>query len=174
MLNPGRPTTAEHLPYFSRYIDLVPDGSIVTQLEAQLQAEFAVLEALTPEQAKHRYAPDKWSVLEVIGHICDTERVFSYRALHVARNDPSPLPGFDQDVWMQNVDWTGRTLHDVMLEWRGVRSATLGLFSHLDEQAWTRHGTVSGNALSPRACAYIIAGHVRHHMNIFKEHYGVL
>ena len=173
-LDPGRPSADEHLPYFSRYIDLVPDGGIVAQLASQLEPLLSRLAGLSQAQALHRYAPDRWSVLEVIGHLCDVERVFSFRALHLARGDASALPGFDQDVWMRGVDWNDRRLADVLAEWRAARAAALGVFEHLSAEAWSRRAVVSGHALTPRACAYIMVGHVRHHVRSLEETYGVL
>jgi hypothetical protein len=172
-MNPQRPSNTEYLPYFSKYIDFVPDGNINTILETQFVPFEEKLLALTPDQTQHRYAPDKWNVLEVIGHLSDAERVFTFRALHIARGDPSPLPGFDQDTWSKHVDVTTRNLDSLLLEWRGVRMATISLFSSLDSAAWTRIGTASGHALTPRACAYIIAGHLLHHQALLREQYGL-
>lgn len=173
MLNPGRPEASEHSAYFSRYIALVPEGSIVVLLEQEFERVYTLLSTLTPQQAQHRYAPEKWSVLEMIGHICDTERVFAYRALHAARKDPSPLPGFDQDQWMENVEFASRTLPDLLEEWRGIRSASIGLFSNLSAEAWLYQVKVEQNPLTPRACAYIIVGHVIYHLHKLRELYGV-
>ncbi len=172
-MNPQRPSNTEHLPYFSNYIDLVPDDNINTILETQFAPLETKLLALTPIQIQQRYAPDKWNVLEVIGHLSDTERVFTFRALHIARGDPSPLPGFNQDTWIQHVDFATRDLKTLLLEWRAVRAATTSLFSSLDSAAWTRIGTASGHAITPRACAYIIAGHQMYHQALLREKYGL-
>jgi hypothetical protein len=174
MFNPGRPDASEHLAYFSRYINLVPDGPVVELLGTEFERVFSLLSTLTPQQAQHRYAPGKWSVSEMIGHICDTERVFAYRALHAARKDSSPLPGFDQDQWMEPVDFASRALPDLLEEWRGVRSASSGLFSHLSPEAWGYRANVSQNPMTPRACAYIIVGHPVYHLHKLKELYGVI
>jgi hypothetical protein len=173
-VNPGRPTSEEHLPYFSRYIDLVPDGDIIARLEADFERLFALLNTLTPDQARFRYAPDKWSVLEVIGHLSDTERVFCFRATHTARGDATPLPGFDQDTWNAHVDFASRDLPGLLLEWRSVRASSLSLFAHLDAAAWTRRTPISEHPTSPRACAYIIAGHALYHERFLRDVYGVL
>ncbi len=172
-MNPQRPTQAEHLPYFSRYIDLVPDGDVVLQMQTQLEPILEKLRKLSPEQASHRYANDKWSVLEVLGHLSDTERVFTFRALHFARGDTSPLPSFDQESWLKNVDFATRDLNSLLLEWQGVRQAAVSLFSHLSQTAWLRSGVASGHAMSPRACAYIIVGHLIYHQKLLLEHYGL-
>ena len=172
-MNPQRPSPNEHLPYFSRYIDLVPEGDINTLLESQFEPLYQALASLSPEQAQFRYAPDKWNVLEVLGHLSDTERVFSFRALHIARGDPSPLPSFDQDRWSKNVDFASRKLADVLLEWRGVRAAAISLFSSLNQSAWLQHGIASGHTMTPRACAYIIVGHAMYHQQLLREKYGL-
>ncbi|MDX2004275.1 MAG: DinB family protein [Meiothermus sp.] len=174
MSHAQRPDPSEHLPYFSRYVDLVPEGDIVQMMETEFARVLSRLSALTPAQARYRYAEGKWSVTEVVGHICDTERVFTYRALHAARRDPSPLPGFDQAQWAGEVDYASRDLPDVLNEWRTVRAASISLFGNLSAEAWSRRATVSGNALTPRACAYIIVGHVLHHLKGFENDYGVL
>ena len=172
-MNPQRPNPNEHLPYFSRYTHLVPDGDINTFLETQFEPLNQALLHLSPEQAQYRYAPDKWSILEVIGHLSDTERVFTFRGLHIARGDPSPLPGFDQDDWMKNVDFSKRNLSDLLLEWRGVREAAISLFSNLEHEAWVRQGIASGHTMTPRACAYIIVGHAIYHQQLLREKYGL-
>lgn len=172
-MSPQRPGPEEHLPYFSRYIDLVPDGDVVAMMQNQLEPIIKKLETLSPEQANHRYAEGKWSVLEVLGHLSDTERVFTFRALHFARGDGNPLPGFDQDAWANNVDFAARDLSSILFEWRGVRQAAVSLFGNLSSEAWLRRGVASGHAMSPRACAYIIVGHLIYHQQFFRERYGL-
>jgi hypothetical protein len=174
MFDPGRPAADEHLAYFARYIDLVPEGHVVAHLQVQLEPCLKALGALTDAQATHRYAPGKWSVLEVIGHIVDTERVFSFRALQGARGDLSPLPGYDQAAWLHEEDWRDRRMPDVLLEWRAVREATVQLFANLSTVAWSRRANVSEHVLTPRACAYIIAGHVPYHWRVLHEVYRVV
>jgi hypothetical protein len=173
-IHPGRPNPDEHLPYFSRYIDLVPDGEVVALLESDFERLFRALQGLTPEQTRHRYAPGKWSVLEMIGHVSDTERVFAYRAAHVARGDRTPLPSFDQDVWNANAGFSERDWRSVLLEWRSVRSASLSLFSNFSAEAWQRRTPISGHPTSPRACVYIIAGHALYHERRLEEDYAIL
>ena len=172
-MNPQRPNPNEHLPYFSRYIDLVPEGDINILLETQFELLHQALANLSTEQAQFRYAPDKWNVLEILGHLSDTERVFTFRGLHIARGDPSPLPSFDQDTWVKNVDFSNRNVADLLLEWRGVRASAISLFSSLENEAWVRQGIASGHAMTPRACAYIIVGHAIYHQKILGEKYGL-
>ncbi len=170
-MNPERPTLEEHLPYFSRYIDLVPEGDINTLLESQLMPFEAKLRALSADQLQHRYAPEKWNTLQIIKHLSDTERVFSYRAVHFARGDSSPLPSFDQDTWLKQT--TSQDLDRLLLEWQSVRQSAVYLFSSLDGAAWLRRGTASGHPMSSRACAYIIVGHLMYHQELLRQKYGL-
>jgi DinB superfamily len=171
--DPGRPTTDEHLPYFSLYIDLVGAGGAMAQMETGFTQHLERLGALSANQAQHRYAPDKWSVLQTIGHLSDGERVFTYRALRFARGDTTPLEGFDEATWMRNVDFDARDLQGLLDEWRGVRMAALSLFQPLSPEAWLRQGTANGHITSVRALAYMIAGHELHHMKLLRERYGL-
>jgi DinB superfamily len=171
--DPGRPNADEFLEYYGRYIALVPEGDVVSQLETNFERSFAVLSALTPEQSQFRYAPDKWSVRQVVGHLSDAERVFAYRALRFARADDTPLPGFDEQTWMPNADFEARDLPDLLNEWRSVRTSSLTLFSSLSSRAWMRRGVASGNVMSVRALAYTTAGHELHHLKLLRERYDL-
>lgn len=171
--DPGRPQTDEHLPYFSKYIDLVPDGRILDHLKGGFERDQAVLRGLSTAQVHYRYAPEKWSVLEVLGHLSDAERVFTYRALRIARGDATPLAGFDEQAWMQQVNFETRDLSGLLDEWAAVRATTLALFEHLESPDWARRGVVNGHSASVRALAYITAGHEEHHMRVLRERYGL-
>ena len=168
-----RPTASEFIPYYSRYIDIVPDGDLLTILETQHRATQAMLAPLTPDQTKHRYANGKWSVTEVIGHLADTERIFTYRALRFARNDATALPGFNENLYVPAGRFDERPLGDVAAEFAAVRSATLALFRGLGADALARSGLADGQTISVRALAYIVAGHEKHHVEILKSRYGV-
>ena len=168
-----RPVAAEYAPYYGRYIDKVPDGDLLRTLEDQGRETQAVLARLSEAKALHRYAPGKWSVKEVIGHVSDTERVFSYRALRFARGDTIALPGFDENAWVPAGSFDARSLADLAAELDAVRRATLTLFRGLDAAALARRGTASDNAVSVRAIAWIIAGHERHHVALLHERYKV-
>jgi hypothetical protein len=166
-----RPATTEYAAYYERYVSLVPDGDLVAILEQQL-ADFEALLASIPEsQADYRYAPDKWSVKELVGHVNDGERIFAYRALRIGRGDQTPLPGFDQDPYIAAGSFGRRTLADLAEEFRYIRRSTIALLRGFDEEAWARTGTASDAPVSARAVAYIIAGHERHHGNILRERY---
>jgi len=165
------PKDDEYMPYYSKYISVVPEGGIVGILSEQLATTQGWLRTLSEAQGDYRYAPDKWSVKEVIGHICDGERVFAYRALCFARGDQSPLPSFEQDDYIKNGNFASRTLADIAEEFELVRRSTIALFQHLDAAAWTRRGTASDAEVSVRALAYIIAGHELHHLGVLHSRY---
>ncbi len=167
----SRPEATEYAPYFGRYIAKVPDGPILDVLASGLRDTLALLRAIPEERGDYRYAPDKWSVKEVVGHVIDGERVFAYRALRFARNDATPLPGFEQDDYIPAGNFGARTLRDLADELEAVRQSTLHLFRHLDDAALLRGGVASGNPVTVRALAYIIAGHEAHHRAILREHY---
>ena len=168
---PARPESNEYASYYEKYISLVPDEDLVKTLERQGAETLALLRGLDEEKGAHRYEPGKWSVKQLVGHISDGERIFSYRALAFARGDSQPLPGMEQDEWMAGVDFDARTLASLVDEFEAVRSATLHLLRHLSDEAWARRGTASDNEVTVRALAYIIAGHEAHHVRVLKERY---
>ncbi len=168
-----RPQADEHNPYYSRYIDLVPNADILGTLKQQIEKTLAMLKGVNEEKSNYRYAPDKWTVKEVIGHMIDTERVFGYRAMRVARNDQTPLPGFEQDDYVRFGPFAKSRLSDLADEFSAVRQSNVLLLSQLDEEAWKRRGTANNSPISVRALAYIIAGHELHHRSILREKYGL-
>ncbi len=151
----------------------MPEGDIVDLLEGQFEDTYRLLTGLSDAQAMHRYADGKWSVKEVIGHLCDSERVFAYRALRIGRGDTTPLPGFDQDPYVPAGQFDARTMQSIADEFRTVRAATLSLLRALPVDAVARSGTASEVKVSVRALAYIIAGHERHHVALLRERYGL-
>jgi len=167
----SRPDPSEYGAYYGRYINLVPEGPIVTVLRDQIAETLKLLRALPEARGHHRYAPGKWSIKEIVGHVTDGERVFSYRALRIGRGDETPLPGFEQDDYVKNGGFDSRPLGDLLDELETVRRATVQLLAPLDEAAMLRRGTASGFPVSVRALAYITAGHELHHRNILKERY---
>lgn len=171
--NPGRPESDEYGAYYASYIGRVPDGDMCGQLAQQLDEARALLAPLSPEQTDFRPKPDDWNILEVLGHVTDAERVFAYRALRIARGDGTPLASFDQDLYVANGNFSGRTLADLLEEFTTVRHATLALFRTLSDEAWQRRGTASNSPISVRALAYIIAGHELHHMADFRQRYNI-
>jgi hypothetical protein len=166
-----QPDATEYLSYYGKYIQLVPEGHVLDTLERQIGDTIALLRTVDAERAGYRYAPGKWSVREVIGHLTDTERVFAYRALRFARNDQTPLPGFDENTFVANSNYDRRPLADVAEEMETVRTATVCLFRSLPSEALTRRGTANNAEMSVRAVAWILAGHELHHVGLLKERY---
>jgi uncharacterized damage-inducible protein DinB len=166
-----RPGAFEHLPYYAKYIEQVPPGDVRELLARENQETLALLRSLSPEQAEARYAPGKWSVKEVVGHLIDVERILSYRALRFARNDATELPGFEPDDLMKSVSFGARSLGDLADELEHLRKANVELFRHLDEAAWDRGGVASGAPITVRALAWIIVGHEIHHRTILRTKY---
>ena len=165
------PDRTEAAEYYFRYIDLVPPGDICDQLVAQGRETLALLHAIDAERSLSRYAPDKWSIREVVNHLNDTERLFVFRAFWFARGFDSPLPSFDQDVAAASAAADKRTWTSLVEEFAAVRAATVTFFLTLRSEAWTRRGVASGNPFSVRALAFLAAGHVTHHVAILRERY---
>jgi hypothetical protein len=167
----GRPEAGEYAPYYEKYVSRVPGNDILATLDEQRRQTLLLLSGRTEEDGEVRYAPGKWSVKEVIGHVCDVERVFSYRALRFARNDATPIPGFDENNYIANSPYARVPLPDLVEDFIAVRRATLSLFRNFDEPAWTRRGLANNNEVSVRGLAYIIAGHELHHRTMLQEKY---
>ena len=172
--DPGHPLPDESQGNFATYVNLVPAGNIMHILQAQFDATRELLAPLTTQQATYRPKPDDWNIVQVVGHMADTERVFAYRAMRFARNDPTALAGFDQDLFVNNADFESRDLTSVLGEFGAVRTATIALLSNLPEAAWVRRGIASDMTLSVRALAYAIAGHELHHVTDFRNRYGLV
>ena len=166
----ARPAPDEYAPYYERYVSLVA-GDVLETLERQGAETAALLGRLTEEQGGARYAPDKWSLKELVGHLIDTERILSYRLLRVARGDRTPIEGFDQDPYVANSNADARTLQSLAEEFGHVRAATVALARGLDPAAWSRSGVAHENEVTARALAHIIAGHEAHHVRILRERY---
>lgn len=168
---PARPALTEYNAFYQTYVAEVPGEDVLAELAAQRDSTAALLATIPEAKAGYRYAEGKWSIKEVIGHVADAERVFSYRALRIARGDTTPLPGFDENAWIPFGEFDRRTMADLAAELRAVRAATLALFGGLTAEAWLRMGTASEHPISTRALAWILAGHERHHMRILEERY---
>jgi len=167
----ARPQAGEYAPYYDRYISLVEGEDILNALDQQRRQTMTLLCGRDEEDGEFRYAPGKWSAKEVLGHVCDTERIFAYRALRFARADATPLAGFEQDDYVRNGPFAQRPLADLVEDFIAVRRATLSLLRNLDEAAWMRRGIANKNEVSVRGLAYIIAGHELHHRRILEEKY---
>jgi hypothetical protein len=167
----GRPDTSEAVPYYFTYIDLVPGDDVLAVLESQVEEISPLLRSISEEKSLHRYAPEKWSIRQVLNHVNDTERVFALRALWFARGFEAPLPGYDQDhaaitsmadqlPWAAHID-----------EFLIVRLASISLFRNLPAEAWMRGGVANEKRFSVRAIAFILAGHLLHHIGLIRERY---
>ncbi len=171
VLDIGRPQPDEYAPYYARYISLVQGQDILGTLDQQRRDTMMLLSGRDEEDGDFRYAPEKWSAKQVLGHMCDSERVFAYRALRISRGDPTPMEGFEQDDYVRNGPFALHELSDVVEDFIAVRRATLSLLRNLDEVAWTRRGVANKNEVSVRGIAYIIAGHELHHRKVLQEKY---
>jgi hypothetical protein len=167
-----KPTNTEYAPYAERYIGLLPDdGLVLEHLAENLKMTCRFLSLLTEEKLLYRYAPDKWTIKEIVLHLADDERIYTYRALRFARHDSIDLPGFDQDNYALYSNANQRTIDDLLGELATVRAATLSFFNSLNDEALTRTGIADGNFMSVRAIAYHLAGHELRHVNIIRERY---
>src|ERR1043166_8925611 len=167
----NRPSETEYAPYYQGYVNRVSETEILPVLRAQMDDRDALLGRVTADQETYRYAEGKWSIREIVGHLIDGERVFGYRAFCIARGEKQNLPGFDQDDYMLTSQYNNMELEDLLSELRLIRLGNLAMFRTLDEEAWNRLGTANENQVTVRALAFIVAGHVRHHMNVLRERY---
>lgn len=173
MMTIGQPEVTEYAPYYERYVALVRGGNILKTLEDQATGVRHALWAVPEARAGFRYGTGKWTVREVLGHCIDAERVFAYRALAFARGETAPLPAFSENEYALQSGHDRVSIAELLEEFASVRTATLHLLRNLPEQAWRRTGTASGKPVSVRALAFIMAGHVAHHLAILHERYGV-
>src|ERR1700737_2478883 len=162
----ARPDHTEAAEYFFTYIDQVQDGDIRALLESQASETLAFLRTISDADSRRRYAPDKWTIRDVAGHINDCERMFVFRAMWFARGLDAELPSFDQNVAIFSAGADARSWSSHLTEFSAVRSATRHLFDNLPDEAWSRRGVASGNPFTVRALAWITAGHVTHHVRI--------
>ncbi|MGC2259265.1 MAG: DinB family protein [Candidatus Sulfotelmatobacter sp.] len=167
----ARPQPDEYAPYYGRYISLVEGEDILSRLDHQRRQTMMLLCGRDEKDGDFRYAPGKWSAKEVLGHVCDAERIFAYRALRISRADTTPLESFEQDDYVREGPFANRLLSDLVEDFIAVRRATLSLLRNLDEAAWMRRGVASKNEVTVRALAYMIAGHELHHRKILEEKY---
>ena len=166
-----QPQANEAADYYFRYIDLARTDDIVSFLDDQFKQTMPFLESISEEQSTHRYAPGKWSLRELLNHVNDGERIFLGRALWFARGFTDPLPSFEQEIAVANAKANDTSWADLVDEFRTVRLGTLSFFRNLHAEAWLRTGVASDNPVSVNAIAYIIGGHVTHHINVLKERY---
>lgn len=168
-----RPGADEFAPFYGSYVAAVPEGDVTRTLAGQEGGFLGLLKDIGEEKAGFAYAPGKWTIKEVILHMADTERIFAYRMLRIARGDATPLASFDENAYAPMSAANDRPLDTLLAEFAAVRGATLALLRGLPEAAWTRRGVASGKDVSMRALAWITAGHAMHHERVLRERYGV-
>jgi hypothetical protein len=166
-----RPTEAEFAPYFGRYVALVPEADIITVLEQQADEIVRLTGSVPAERESHRYAEGKWTIREVLGHLVDAERVFGYRVFCISRGEQAPLPAFDENRYVAEARGDATPLRELVDELVLVRRSNLVVLRRLSASEWVRVGTSSGKPVSARALAWVMAGHVRHHVKILRERY---
>ena len=166
-----RPQSTEAAPYYSQYIDLIASDEIVPAMKDQFDQTVQFLEGISEEQSLKSYAPGKWTIRQVLNHVNDGERLFLSRAFWFARGFQDAMPSFEQDIAVQFARANETSWANLVEEFKTVRAATISFFDNLPEEAWSRSGVASDNPVTVRAIAYIIAGHVTHHVNVLKEKY---
>ncbi len=166
---PSRPDTTEYAPSYEAYIGLVPESDILTVLDRQIEDTVTLLRDLSEAAAETRHAPYTWSIKEVVGHLIDCERIFGVRALRFARNDPTALPGFDENPYVAIAHFDARPMDSLVQEFELLRRSHLLFFGGLDGEAWLRSGVANDHPVTVRALAYVIAGHERHHATILRK-----
>ena len=167
----NRPAENEYAPYYQQYIDQVNETDVMSVMRSEVDDLDVLLNRLPPEKETYAYAEGKWTIRQVIGHLIDGERVFGYRAFCIARGEQQNLPGFEQDDYLQTAPYHNIELEDLLSEMRLVRLSNIAMFRTLDEEAWNRTGTANHNSITVRALAFIMAGHLRHHMKVLRERY---
>ena len=166
-----RPTADEYAPQAAGYVDLVPDGDVLALLGTQIAALDGLIGGLSDEQALSRFAPGEWSIKEVVGHLIDAERLFSYRLLCVSRHERADLPAFDQDDYVRAADFDGQPFADLREELALLRRANLLAYRAITPEVAARRGTANGHAVTVRALLYILAGHLNYHLIDLREKY---
>ncbi len=167
----ARPDAAEYPAFYAGYIGRVHETDILTALDAQIAEIRTQFGAIPESRGGHRYAPGKWSIKELVGHLCDGERIFAYRALRFARADSTPLPGYEEDDYVRNANFDAVPLADLVQELELLRHANVSMFRGLEPVAWSRSGLANGNPISVRAIAYTMVGHLRHHQETLRTRY---
>ena len=167
----NRPAETEFAPYYQGYVNQVSENDVIAVLRSELDDLDVLLDRVPADKETYAYAEGKWTIRQVVGHLIDGERVFGYRAFCIARGEKQNLPGFEQDDYLQTAPYNNIELENLLSELRLVRLANIAMFRTLDEEAWNRVGIANHNEVTVRAIAFIMAGHVRHHMNVMREKY---
>jgi len=167
-----RPLASEYDPFYAGYIARVTEEDVLAALAGQGREIADAAAAFSPDRETYAYAAGKWTVRELIGHVTDGERVFGYRAVCIARGDKASFPGFDENTYVARSNFGSVPLADLVHEFALLREANVAAFRRFDERAWGEVGTGNGVPVTPRALAFIMAGHVRHHLNVLAERYA--
>lgn len=167
----NRPEKNEYYEYYGKYVSLVSETEIIPALEKQISEIQKLSAEISEEKAAFAYAEGKWTIKELLGHLIDTEKIFAYRAMRIARGDKTPMEGYEQDGYIENANFNDYTFSGLIEELTLARQTNLSFFKNLSDEAWLRTGTASGYPFSVRALAYISVGHIRHHANILKTRY---
>ena len=167
----ARPVAGDAAPYYFTYIDKVEGNDCLAAMTAQLDEALALFSSISEDKSTHRYAPDKWSIRQVLSHLNDSERIFVFRALWFARGLPEPLPSFDQNIAIAGAEADRLPWTTHVEEFRNIRRASIDFFRNLKPEAWTRHGIASGNPFTVQSIGFIVPGHVTHHLRILRERY---
>ena len=167
----SRPLPGEFAPAYAPYVAAVPTGDVLAILQVQSDAVSALFGGLSEAQAGFRYAPGKWSMKDLLQHLIDAERVFSYRAMRVGRGDTTPLPGYEENAFAAAAHADHRAMADLLAEWQAVRAGSQALFRSLPEAAWANVGNANGVPITARCFPFLCAGHTAHHLGIIRERY---
>lgn len=167
----NRPEKVEYAEYYETYVSLVEENNIVSAMQKQLDEVNDLFSQMPDEKGLYTYAEGKWTIKELLGHLIDGERVFAYRAFRISRGDRTPLPGFDQNPYIENAGYNSVKLSKLLAEFSLLRQSNILFFQNLSDEMWTQTGIASDNEISVRALAYIMVGHIRHHVKILKERY---
>jgi DinB superfamily len=165
----ARPDRSEYAAYYEKYVSLVPEEDIVEAMHAEIARTVDFLTGVSDREASVCHPPYTWTAKQVVGHLTDAERIFGYRALRIARGDSTPLPGFDENAYVQTAQFDRHPFADLVAEFQTVRQSQLILFQNLPTTAWSQRGIANGDAVSVRGLAYIIVGHERHHAAILRQ-----
>jgi uncharacterized damage-inducible protein DinB len=166
-----RPLVSEYPEYYKTYVNLVPEGDLLALLEVNLVKTIELFESLSEESGQFRYAENKWSIQEVLGHMADTERIMSYRLLRVGRGDQTALAGFNENDYVESSQINKLPIKRILEDFIASRKATLTLFQNMPEEAWANIGVANNSEITARAIGYIIVGHALHHYKIISDRY---
>ena len=165
------PDKTEYAEYYTHYVSLVKDADVVSAMQKQLENLTAIFSQITDEHGLYTYAKGKWTITELLGHLIDGERVFAYRAFRFSRADETPLPGYDQDPYIENANYNSIKIADLLAEFSLLRQSNILFFKNLDAEMWDKTGIANDNPITVRALAFIMVGHVEHHVKILKDKY---